>query len=134
MNRKALLICCLVSGYFSSLYGQAPKMFEQPLSPRVANYTIHASLDNKAKTITAVEEILWRNPSQDTIHEMYFHMYLNAFSNTASTFIREGGSRFLTSNITERKPIAWGWVHCDSLFDDNGNPSGTRASFKLVVE
>lgn len=122
MNWKVHLISSLVLVVNTCLFAQGPpKMFEAPLSPRTANYTIQATLDTEAKTITAIEDILWRNPSQDTIHEMFFHMYLNAFSNTASSFIKEAGNRFLTGSITQRQPIQWGWVHCDSLFDAAGN-------------
>jgi len=68
------------------------QMFEQPLSPRIANYTIDCKLDVEKKLITAVEILEWKNTSDDYIGEMQFHLYQNAFRDEKSTkYIERGG-------------------------------------------
>ncbi|MGE3509302.1 MAG: M1 family metallopeptidase [Vicinamibacterales bacterium] len=58
-------------------------------SPRNASYTITATLDHTARTLTASEVIAWRNISAAATSELRFHVYWNAWRNTRSTFLRE---------------------------------------------
>jgi hypothetical protein len=59
----------------------------------VAGYAIQAKLDVQAHTITATETIDWLNDSPDTVPTLQFHLYMNAFKNTRSTFYRESGGQ-----------------------------------------
>ena len=61
----------------------------------IVQYKIDARLDAKAKTIKGREVIQWRNHTSDTIPDLQFHLYLNAFKNNLSTFFREGGAENL---------------------------------------
>lgn len=82
------------------------QMFEKPLSPRIANYTIDCKLDIETKIITAKEVLLWKNTSGDYIDEMQFHLYLNAFKNRNSTFMKERGG--LPKALRENEsPLGW---------------------------
>lgn len=58
-------------------------------SPRNASYTITATLDHTARTLTASEVIAWRNVSAAATSELQFHVYWNAWRNARSTFLRE---------------------------------------------
>ncbi len=42
-------------------------------------YKIRASIDEKAEMIAAQEELMYWNNSPDTLREVYFHLYQNAF-------------------------------------------------------
>jgi len=66
-----------------------PALFDQPLSSRTANYDISVVLDDEAKRIDGDLTLVWSNPSDDSIDELLFHMYANAFKNAGSTFLRE---------------------------------------------
>ncbi len=66
-------------------------IFPQPLSPRIANYDIDVRLDTKTRMLKAQQVLVWHNKSTDVITEMQFHLYLNAFRNTRSTYMRESG-------------------------------------------
>jgi hypothetical protein len=66
-------------------------VFPQPLSPRIANYDIDARLDTKTRMLKAQQVLVWHNKSNDVISEMQFHLYLNAFRNTRSTYMKESG-------------------------------------------
>ncbi|HEY2745559.1 MAG TPA: M1 family aminopeptidase [Polyangia bacterium] len=60
-----------------------------PLSPRNANYTIHASLDEKDKVVKGKERLHWQNVTREAADSMVFHLYMNAFKNNKSTFMKE---------------------------------------------
>ena len=60
-----------------------------PLSPRNASYTIHASLDEKDKVVKGKERLHWKNPTAGAADSMVFHLYMNAFKNNESTFMKE---------------------------------------------
>jgi len=56
---------------------------------QVASYKIDAKLDTDAKCVTGTEILTWKNTSQDTVSELMFHTYLNAFKNSKSTYFVE---------------------------------------------
>jgi hypothetical protein len=105
----------------------------EPLSLRIANYDIDARLDVAQHTITAREVLTWRNTSSESVADLYFHLYLNAFANNRSSLMREAGEAI--EDWQRDKPDGWGqqaisrfvvddsdrtaaieWVHPD---DDN---------------
>jgi len=60
------------------------------LSPRITQYKIRAELDPASKTVKGEIVLDWRNPSRDTVKDLQFHLYLNAFKNARSTFRAQG--------------------------------------------
>src|SRR5262249_45521659 len=69
---------------------------EIPPEP-VASYKIDVQLklDDKQhpKHLEGSERLNWLNESPDTISELQFHLYLNAFKTEKSTFFKESGGR-----------------------------------------
>jgi len=57
-------------------------------SARVVSYTIRARLDPAARTVTGDMDLVWRNPTGEPVDHLYFHLYLNAFTE-GSTYLRE---------------------------------------------
>jgi hypothetical protein len=55
----------------------------------VADYTLTATLDPEAHTVVGAGVIHWRNTSREPVHELWLHLYLNAFKNERSAFLRE---------------------------------------------
>ncbi|GAB2604339.1 M1 family metallopeptidase [Spirosoma areae] len=82
-----------------SLAQSAKPIFPTPLSPRLANYQIDVTLDPATKKLTGRQTLTWRNPSTDVIRELQFHLYLNAFRNENSTFMRESGGQLRGEEI-----------------------------------
>lgn len=113
--------------------------------PAVASYAIAADLDPQTHRIDGRETIRWRNPSAVPARELCFHLYLNGFRNSASTWLRrEGGEQ-----VEELAPGGWGWMEIDRLeiagreltsdlefaAPDDGNPEDrTVALLPLPVE
>ncbi|GAB3503202.1 M1 family metallopeptidase [Spirosoma knui] len=101
---------------------QAPKsIFPQPLSPRLANYRIDVTLDPITKKLTGKETLTWRNPSNDQIRELRFHLYLNAFRDEKSTFMRESGGQLRGTEIDRNaKDNPYGSIDVVSMKLRNG--------------
>lgn len=86
----------------SLLFGQQ-KMFDPPVSKRIANYTIDCRLDPEKKIITGTEELVWKNSSHHSVNELQFHLYQNAFSNAKSSLLTE------LSEFPEQLTGHWGY-------------------------
>lgn len=87
-----------------------PKLFPQPLSPRIANYDIDVKLDIKKRMLNGREMLKWFNKSSDIITELQFHLYLNAFRNNSSTFMKESRRGFESSSRDN-----WGFIDIRSI-------------------
>jgi hypothetical protein len=77
-------------------------------TPPVASYDIKARLDADARTVTGEEVVTWVNTSDEPVGELQFHLYMNAFRNEASTFLRERGG--VSSSFD-----GWGWVEVSRI-------------------
>lgn len=86
------------------------------LSKRIANYKIDArlKLDDKRQPtiIEGSEQLTWLNDSSDTITELRFHLYLNAFKNEKSTFFRESGGQLRGDRFEAGE---WGWIDVNEM-------------------
>ncbi len=80
-------------------------------APRVASYTLKAKLDAEAHAISASGQIVWVNPSELPARELYLHLYLNAFKNESSVFLR---SPFGAGRSDSRARV-FGWVDIEKL-------------------
>jgi hypothetical protein len=61
----------------------------------VADYTLRANLDPVRHSVHGEGTIRWRNASSTSVRELWLHLYLNAFKNERSVYLREpvGGFR-----------------------------------------
>src|SRR5450432_3989772 len=90
-----------------------------PVTPPVVEYTIVTALDPTEKTLDGTVHLVWRNPSGDAVSELRFHLYLNAFKNNRSTFMRESGGQ-LRGDRAGTKPGDWGWTDVASIKTSGG--------------
>ena len=63
-------------------------------------YVIDATLDPEAHTVTGTARILWTNESSEPAHELYLHLYLNAFESDETVFVRESGGALRGDELT----------------------------------
>ena len=96
-------------------------------APRVADYQIRVTLDPEAKTLSGDERITWRNPGDEPVGELWFHLYLNAFKNTESTFFKESGGQLRGDRMATED---WGYVEVKSLRRAGGVDLLPGASFE----
>lgn len=101
-------------------------IFQTPLSPRIADYTIAVTLDTKTHVLHGREMLRWINRSAVTVGELRLHLYLNAFRNVHSTFLTESSDRL-------RKRVAsdngWGYIDVTSITTGRGEDLTARAEF-----
>jgi hypothetical protein len=76
----------------------------------VVDYTLRATLDPAAHLVHGEGTILWRNKSTAPVHELWMHLYLNAFKNQRSAYFGE--------RVGGRGDVAaedWGWIDVHRL-------------------
>ncbi len=78
----------------------------EQLTPPVASYQISCRLDPEKKTVEGTELLTWTNRTSRVATTLQFHLYLNAFRNTLSTFWRESGGQHRSNPI----PDSWGSI------------------------
>ena len=74
-------------------------------SARNASYTLAATLDPAARTVTGSGRLTWRNVSNVPASELRFHLYWNAWRNDHSSFLR-AGARW-SGDLAEVRDDAW---------------------------
>ena len=80
--------------------------------PAVASYRIEASLDAGRRFITASQTLTWVNTGKSAVVELPFHLYLNAFKNETSVFMRESRGRHRGARASKRN---WGWIEVKTI-------------------
>jgi hypothetical protein len=114
----------------ASALGQTYKsQIENP----IVRYRISARLDAGTKTVKGRYELIWRNHTADFIPDLYFHLYLNAFKNLDSTFMREQvvsrRQDLLKSWKARPEQDKWGWVDIERLQLMNGPDLTSSGTF-----
>lgn len=79
---------------------------------RVVDYDIEVRLDADKHELTGTQRLTWRNPSDDAVPDLWFHLYLNAFRNSESTFFRESGGQLRSDRTMQDN---WGWIDVTAL-------------------
>ncbi|MCC7153207.1 MAG: M1 family metallopeptidase [Bryobacterales bacterium] len=82
------------------------------LSRQIASYDIKVTLDTKTHTLRGSEVMTWVNASPDRVATLQFHLYMNAFKNESSTFMRESGRRFRPDRFQKKE---WGWIDVNRM-------------------
>lgn len=85
----------------------------EPLSPRIANYRIDATYASDAHTVSGRETLTWRNTTREAAPDLYFHLYLNAFANSRSSFVRETGEVWV--EWLRLHPHGWGYIAIQAI-------------------
>jgi len=104
-----LLAPCLLS----------PPVVHAALTTPVASYTIAVTLDTEAKTLAAHEVVTYVNTTADPIPDLVFHLYLNAFRDRNSIFLREGGATHRGQGWDPKHP---GWIQVTDIRLSDGTP------------
>jgi len=99
----------------------------------IVRYTMAAKLDPATRTVKGRYALVWKNHTPDTIPDLYFHLYLNAFKNIDSTFMRESAISRRPERLREWKASTeqdrWGWVDVDRIQIVNGPDLTSSKSF-----
>lgn len=91
-----------------------PAASDEPMAehaPKVVDYTLRAVLDPDAHTVKGEGTVAWTNPTNTAVKELWFHLYLNAFKNQSSVFMRVPVGGFRGSTV----PSDWGTIDVRKL-------------------
>ena len=123
---RALLFASLCWGFLAAGPGWTPgRWFQEPKSPRIANYRIEAALDWSTKTLQGNETISWRNAGTAATAEFPLHLYLNAFKGPQSLFVKESGGRLRRDRMgAEADPQSWGYCKLNAVSMDGRRLDG----------
>lgn len=97
------------------------------------DYRISATLNVGKKTVTATETITWTNQTETATSIMPLHLYMNAFSNNESIFLRESGGRHRASRLNLNDSTAFGYCKVLSVTVD-GEPATERFHYITDLE
>jgi hypothetical protein len=115
-RRGRLLIIALLLGFgFCQTDGFQPAQAENAPQPVVwYKIDVELKLDDhrRPKLLEGREQLTWLNHSHDTIGELQFHLYLNAFKNEKSTFFRESGGQLRGDGF---EPGQWGGIEITEM-------------------
>jgi hypothetical protein len=89
----------------------APDVPMLAAAENVASYTLRAKLDPLAHTVHGEGTITWKNASTKGIDELWMHLYLNAFKNQSSVFMRAPIGGFRGATV----PSDWGTIDLKKL-------------------
>ncbi len=120
-----------ISIFFSSfnLLIAQQAIFQKPLSDRIANYDMYVKFNPLEKLVTGEETLYWKNTSNDKISNLEFHLYLNAFKNTNSTFIKESGGRLRGDRFDMNSKLNLGWIDIISMKVKDGEGLTTKIKY-----
>jgi len=82
-----------------------------PRSERIASYQIDARLDVDQHRIEATEKVTWRNTGHSPVVRLPFHLYLNAFKNESTLFMRTSHGEMRGARASD---TGWGWIEIES--------------------
>ncbi len=117
---KRILMTLLAGLAFISLPGFGA------LSRQVVDYRIQVKLQPEKKTLAGRETVTWLNDSAVPVSELQFHLYLNAFKNNRSTFMKESGGTHRGFKVDEDD---WGYITVKSLRVKEGEDLTSRMEF-----
>ncbi len=85
----------------------------QDEAPPTVQYRIEARVEGETKRLDGQETLVWRNTSADTVPDLWFHLYWNAFANNRSTQMWEARGTLRGSPRTVED--GWGWQRPTAL-------------------
>jgi hypothetical protein len=87
-----LLIVLLLLVPSSGMLARSPTgLSSTQLAPEIASYQMNVRLDPATKTVSGTERISYINRSPDTLHEIWLRLYLRAFRDANTVWMREYG-------------------------------------------
>lgn len=98
------------------------------LESRVVDYDIEVALDPEAHKLDGRETVRWRNITSVATNEIWFHLYLNAFASSESTFMRELARDPL--GVSRTLDGGWGWTRLTRMALPDGTDLMPGLSFE----
>ena len=118
--RNSLLVFMTIMVVNTCVFTQCNTSYNQSQSLKIANYDIEVHLDHKGKSASCIQKLNWKNTSPDTLRELRFYMYMNAFKDLKSTYLKNTRKMF-GQDLKNRNKKEWGHIEVTQAVDRNGN-------------
>ena len=118
--RNSLLVFMTIMVVNTCVFTQCNTSYNQSQSLKIANYDIEVHLDHKGKNASCIQKLNWKNTSPDTLRELRFYMYMNAFKDLKSTYLKNTRKMF-GQDLNNRTEKEWGYIEVTQAVDRNGN-------------
>ena len=100
-------------------HSQCNDSYDTNQSPKIANYDIRVDFDPYSMKALCNQDLRWRNTSPDTIYKLRMYMYMNAFKDLKSTYLRGGGTNIFGQDLLKRTEDEWGYITISKIEDQN---------------
>jgi len=116
LRRKVWLAVAAIA-FIAGVRSPAPLAAQsgEGMAPDIASYSIDATLDAAARTLTGREVITWRNPGNVPAYSIRLHLYWNAWRNTDSTWISQLKLAGRADQALGRPADEFGWQQVTEL-------------------
>ena len=118
--RNSLLVFMTIMVVNTCVFTQCNTSYNQSQSLKIANYDIEVHLDHHGKNASCIQKLNWKNTSPDTLRELRFYMYMNAFKDLKSTYLKNTRKMF-GQDLNNRTEKEWGHIEVTQAVDRNGN-------------
>lgn len=99
----------------------------RPRHPPLSAYDLSAALEPGTQTVAGEGKVRWTNGGSHPVRSLCWHLYLNAFRNDRSIFMRESGGGELRGDRFDGE--SWGYVEVTRLL---AHPPGGGAPVDLL--
>lgn len=114
MRRPRLLLSAACAAACALAGGGDAAALELPAT--AISYRIEAEVDPATRALKGSEEIRWRNETGEPVTALPLHLYLNAFANRDTTWMREiAPGRLQFGDLSKREPDPWGYIEPTSI-------------------
>ena len=117
--KKALIVFFLLFPSLAAAQATEPAPAAAAgVAPMPLQYEIWVTLDPAQKMLRGRETIRWTNTTRDTVPDLWFHLYWNAFKNEESAFMREARQENFGADMhgdTDVKDGDWGWIDVNAI-------------------
>ena len=100
---------------------------DEGLAPDIAVYTLDVRLDPDKRMLEGIETIAYRNVTEQPIPDLVFHLYLNAFKDANSIFMKESGTMHRGNAFSQENN---GWIEVNGI----RLADGTELALELVED
>lgn len=117
MSFNHIMLTCLIC--LTIAFTLCPERSLNAWQQEVA-YTIQVTLDTKAEELSGHEVLKYTNNSPDTLREVFFHLYQNAFQ--PESYLDKKYQAQHSYTFSELKEENWSWTKVLNLKDESGSP------------
>ncbi len=127
VTKTARVFLCWVVTACVALGAQQPQTLNGQ-TVDTADYDIQVRLDPASHRLDGTEVVHWTNRTRQATNELWWHLYLNAFASSKSTFMKElDGNSLRGGKVTHRH---WGWTRIVAMTLDDGTDLLPRLTFE----